>query len=118
MFVTVDKVMTTGASAAILCKLLETHPMYSLVQKCLMKLPSARPTIINVVDELVKKVFIFVVIVLIILVRCMFFLQNDTIDKMDLWEEDIKKKIQTLDRGEQALLSQSLAGLEPVKHLL
>ena len=73
VFVTVDKVMTTGASAAILCKLLETHPMYSLVQKCLMKLPSARPTIINVVDELVKKVFIFVVIVIIILVRCFFF---------------------------------------------
>ena len=58
-FVTVDKVMATGASAAILCKVLESHPMYSLVQKCLMKLPSARPTIINVVNELENKVFIF-----------------------------------------------------------
>ena len=58
-FVTFDKVMTTGVSAAILCKVLETHPMYSLVQKCLMKLPSARPTIINVVNELENKVFIF-----------------------------------------------------------
>ena len=58
-FVTVDKVKATGASAAILCKVLESHPMYSLVQKCLMKLPSARPTIINVVNELENKVFIF-----------------------------------------------------------
>ena len=58
-FVTVDKVMATGASAAILCKVLESHPMYSLVQKCLMKLPSGRPTIINVVNELENKVFIF-----------------------------------------------------------
>ena len=93
-FVTFDKVMTTGASAAILCKVLETHPMYSLVQKCLMKLPSARPTIINVVNELENKVFIF----------CSYrscihsstiFLQNDTVNKMDLWEEDIQKKTQT-----------------------
>ena len=93
-FVTVDKVMATGASAAILCKVLETHPMYSLVQKCLMKLPSARPTIINVVNELENKVFIF----------CSYrscihsstiFLQNDTVNKMDLWEEDIQKKTQT-----------------------
>ena len=57
-FVTVDKVMATGASAAILCKVLETHPMYSLVQKCLMKLPSARPTIIDVVYELENEVII------------------------------------------------------------
>ena len=55
-FVTVDKVMANGASAAILCRVLETHPMYNLVQKCLMKLPSARPTIVNVVKELEHEV--------------------------------------------------------------
>ena len=51
-FVTVDKVMTHGASAAILCKVLETHLMYSLIQKCLMKKSIARPTATQIVDEL------------------------------------------------------------------
>ena len=53
VFVTVDNI-----KAARLCKVLETHPMYSLVQKCLMKLPSARPTIIDVVNELENEVII------------------------------------------------------------
>ena len=52
---TVDDVM--AQCTTILCKVLETHPMYSLVQKCLMKLPSARPTIIDVVKKLENEVF-------------------------------------------------------------
>ena len=55
IFATIDKV--NGARAAFLYKLLETHPMYNLVQKCLMKFPSAHPTITDVVNEL-EKVFI------------------------------------------------------------
>lgn len=51
-FVTVDKVMDHGASVAILCKVLESHPMYSLVQKCLMKSPTARPTATRIVEDL------------------------------------------------------------------
>ena len=53
-FVTVDKVMSHGASAAILCKVLESHPMYSLIQKSLMKSPTDRPTAASVVEELKK----------------------------------------------------------------
>ena len=59
-------VVVNGASAAILCKFFETHPMYSLVQKCLMKLPTARPTITNVVKELKNKVILFLYVIIIV----------------------------------------------------
>ena len=59
IFVTVDKLMANGVSPAILCRVLENHPMYNLVQKCLMKLSSARPTIVNVVNELEREVINF-----------------------------------------------------------
>lgn len=65
-FVTVDKVMASGASSAILCRVLETHPMYNLVQKCLMKLPSSRPTIVNVVNEIEHEVIIIMLYLFII----------------------------------------------------
>ena len=61
-FVTVDKVMAHGASAAILCKVLETHPMYSLVQKCLMKKSTARPTATRIVEELENSKEVFKII--------------------------------------------------------
>ena len=51
-FVTFNKVMSHGANSAILCKVLESHPMYSLIQKCLMKSPAARPTAARVVEDL------------------------------------------------------------------
>ena len=61
-FVTVDKVMAHGASAAILCKVLETHPMYSLIQKCLMKKSTVRPTATRIVEELENSKEVFKII--------------------------------------------------------
>ena len=64
--VTVDDVMAQCKCTTILCKVLETHPMYSLVQKCLMKLSSARPTSIDVAKKLENEVFYLSVFILML----------------------------------------------------